>query len=176
MNCQRKQGVWVVCLVAGFFRVSVTSTLQAQTASKDEASCRTFVQRFYDWYINPYVSHGHGPAWYDVARLKPQILSSELGGLLRKEDKKQQTCGCIDHLDFDPFLNSQDPDRKYVVLGVAVANGMCHVTVKGASEVRPELMRTNAGWVFANFHYSFYSGDGKKKLFPDDDLINMLNK
>lgn len=164
-------------LTFGFFAASWIPTLHSQALSKDEASCRTFVQQFYDWYVNPHNGLGH--AWFDVAKLKPQILSPELVKLLKKEDNAQKACGCIDHLDSDPFLNSQDPDRKYVVEKVAVAGGRCNAIVKGASgagEVRPELMQTTTGWVFINFHYSFYSEDGKKKLFPDNDLIHMLKQ
>ncbi len=146
--------------------------MHSQVPNKEETSCREFVQQFYDWYLNS------DSRWYDVAKLNPKVLSAELFKLLRKEDQTQETCKCIDHLDSDPFLNSQDPDRKYVVKTVKVASGRCSTTVKGAgedaAEVRPELMRTSAGWVFVNFHYSFYSENGQRKLSPDNDLINML--
>lgn len=171
------QAFRVLCvLICGLVELSLVSALQCQAGSKDEESCRAFVQQFYDWYVNPYVSGGQGPAWYDVGRLKPQILSPELRRLLKKESDEQKACGCIDHLDSDPFVNSQDPDRRYVVKGVSVADGRCNATVDGTTEVRPELMRTVKGWVFVNFHYSYYSEDGKRKLYPDNDLIHLLER
>jgi len=132
------------------------------------------VQKFYDWYLE------RGSTWQDVAKLKPQVLSVELLRLLRKEDQSQTDCKCVDHLDADPFLNSQDPDSRYVVTKVAVVNGRCNAVVRGAgpvaAEVRPELVRTRASWIFVNFHYSFYSEDGKGKLFPDANLVSMLKR
>lgn len=177
MNRRNKHGFRLsFVLTVGFLANPWMPALRTQAPNKDESSCHAFVQQFYDWYINPYVQSGNGLAWYDVARLKPQILGPELLKLLRKEDKTQESCKCIDHLDADPFVNSQDPDQKYVVTNVVVTNGKCIAIVKGASEVRPELMRTSQGWTFLNFHYSFYSEDGKRKLYPDDDLISMLRR
>jgi len=175
--CRRTLNYWIVCVFAtGIFALSGITVLEAQTRNRDEVSCRAFVQQFYDWYVNPYVTHGQGPAWYDVGRLKPQILSPELRRLLMKESDEEKACGCIDHLDSDPFVNSQDPYRKYVVKSVSAADGQCNAIVEGATEVRPELMRTATGWVFVNFHYRYYSEDGKTKLYPDDDLIHMLKR
>jgi hypothetical protein len=173
MACRRTEGLWVAFVIAGFLAVSAAPELHSQTPNADEASCRAFVQQFYDWYLTKSI------VWYGVAKLKPQVLSPELFKLLKKEDDTQTACKCIDHLDADPFLNSQDPDPKYIVKRVAVVNGRCNAIVRGnngGSEVRPELTRTSTGWVFINFHYSFYSEDGKRKLFPDDDLVHMLKR
>ena len=141
-KCVTKESgkLWHACAFAAgiFVLVSIAVALHSQAPNKNEASCRAFVQQFYDWYL------GQGCAWYDVAKLKPQVLNSKLLKLLKKEDATQTACKCIDHLDADPFLNSQDPDPKYVVKGVTVANGRCNATVKGAgedaAEVRPELV------------------------------------
>lgn len=173
MACIRTQRSWTAIVIAVFLTIFTVPELCSQTLSKDEASCRAFVQQFYDWYL------GRSAVWYSVAKLKPQILSPELLKLLKKEDDTQTTCRCIDHLNFDPFVNSQDPDPEYIVEHVAVVNGRCNAIVKGTSgvsEVRPELTWTSTGWVFINFHYSFYSEDGKRKLFPDDDLVQMLKR
>jgi len=173
MACRRTRRPWVAVVVAVFLTIFALPEVRSQTLSKDEASCRAFVQQFYDWYLSS------SAVWYCVAKLKPQVLSPELFRLLKKEDNTQTACKCIDHLDADPFVNSQDPDSKYIVEHVAIVNGRCDATVRGnngGSEVRPELTRTSTGWVFINFHYSFYSKDGKRKLFPDDDLVRMLKR
>jgi len=173
MACKRTARPWVAFFIASFLAVSSVPELHSQTLNAGEASCRAFVQQFYDWYLTKSI------VWYSVAKLKPQVLSPELLKLLKKEDDTQTACKCIDHLDADPFLNSQDPDPKYIVKRVAVVNGRCNAIVRGnngGSEVRPELTQTSTGWIFINFHFSFYSEDGKRKLFPDDDLVHMLKR
>jgi len=174
MNCIRKRNFRSACAVSTLFLIISGAASRAQNPIKDDASCSRFVQQFYDWYLE------RGSPWYDVVKLKPQVLSVELRELLRKEDVSQTACQCIDHLDSDPFLNSQDPDRRYVVRDATVTNGKCKATVKGTgqdgAEVRPELVRTGASWVFINFHYSFYAEDKKTKLYPDWDLVSMLKR
>jgi hypothetical protein len=160
----------------GHQQAIVAQAMPARAQSKDERSCQEFVQGFYDWYINSHLSESHGVAWYDVPRLRPHSLSLELSNLLKKEDADQVKYQGIIHLDADPFLNSQDPSLKYSVESVAITNGRCLAVVKGSSEVRPELLQNSAGWAFTNFHYSFYSEDGKRKSYPDDDLIHMLKQ
>ena len=150
-----------------------SSNLQKGT-SPQEDSCRAFVQGFYDWYINPYLNSSHGIAWYEVARRKPEILSDELRKMLIAEDQAMAKTGEINVIDFDPFLNSQDPSDKYVVVRIQVEKQKCNAIVKGSSEVRPELVFDAGNWRFINFHYSFYSEDRKRKEFPDNDLVNML--
>jgi hypothetical protein len=172
---QRKQSFQLFrLLVVGLFFVSGLPSLRAQSPSKRETSCRVFVQKFYDWYLTS------DSRWYDVAKLKPKILGPELRKLLIKEDEIQTKCKCIDHLDADPFLNSQDPDRRYAVKTVNVDGDRCNATVKGvgedAAEVRPELEWTTGWWIFVNFHYSFYSEDAKRKLYPDTDLISVMKR
>ena len=155
-------------VVAGCFVVLSVPLLRSQTPPDDETSCRDFVQSFYDWYQNH--------SWQDVVKRKPPVLSTNLRRLLIKEEKEQESCGCIDHLDADPFLNSQDPEGRYVVTNVAIASGKCDARVEGSGQVRSELMKTEKGWVFVNFRYSFYSEDRHTKRLPDDDLLHMLSR
>jgi hypothetical protein len=165
-----------VSQIKGQQQSSVAHVEPERVQSKDEQSCRKFVQDFYDWYINSHLSELHGVAWFDVPRLRPRLLSPELLKLLKNENAEQIKYGSIIHLDADPFLNSQDPSQKYVVQSAVISNGQCQAVVRGSSEVRPELSQSSAGWVFTNIHYSFYSEDGTKKIFPDDDLIHMLKQ
>jgi hypothetical protein len=165
-----------VSQIKGQQQSSVALVEPERAQSKDEQSCRKFVQDFYDWYINSHLSESQGVSWFDVPLLRPRSLSPELRKLLKNEDAEQVKYGAIIHLDADPFLNSQDPSQKYEVQSVVVSNGQCQAVVRGSSEVRPELSQSGAGWAFTNFHYSFYSEDGTKEIFPDDDLIHMLKQ
>jgi hypothetical protein len=145
--------------------------------NNEEASCRAFVQEFYDWYWNQFADKGGDPrSRDDVLKRRPSLLSPELTRLIKKEEDEMSATGQIGNLDFDPFLNSQDMSGKFLVTSVQISNGVCRATVKGSSEVRPELQKSGSTWIFVNFHYSFYSEDGKTKRFPDDDLIHILKR
>jgi hypothetical protein len=149
--------------------------------NEEESSCRGFVQKFYDWYWNqfadkPGAQNLDSHSIEDALKLRPSVLSPELMRSIKKEEDEMRASGQIGNLDFDPFLNSQDMSGKFLVTSVHVSNGICRTTVKGSSEVRPELKKSGSTWIFVNFHYSFYSEDGKKKRFPDNDLMHILNR
>jgi Protein of unknown function (DUF3828) len=146
----------------------------AQVETDQERSCRVFVQGFYDWYINGHLKNDKGPPWHDVPKKKPQMLSEQLLRLLNREWAEEKRTHNIGAIDFDPFLNSQDPIETYVVQQVSVVDEKCDALVKGTSEVRPELKSRGSSWVFVNFHYSFFNEDGKTRFAPDDDLVRML--
>jgi len=142
------------------------------------------VQKFYDWYWNQFADKAndlnfdlHKLHWYDDAlRLKPPVLSPELIRLIKKdEDESKAAGGDIVNLDFDPFLNSQDAQGKYVVGRVVIARDRCRATL-AAGHMDAELQKSGSIWLFVNFHYSYYSEDGKKKEFPNDDLLHILSR
>jgi hypothetical protein len=64
-------------------------------------------------------------------------------------------------LDFDPFLNTQDPDDHYVVRTTTRRGKRYFVDVysvrSGKRSEKPdviaELTRVRGSWVFVNFHY-----------------------
>jgi hypothetical protein len=64
-------------------------------------------------------------------------------------------------LDFDPFLNSQDPSERFVVESVVMKGAGCWVKVRGISKrqaqetVVPEVACTNGRCQFVNFHYEY---------------------
>jgi hypothetical protein len=81
-------------------------------------------------------------------------------------------------LDFDPFLNTQDPCNRYEV-GKAIAKGnsywvevygICSGKRSAKPDVWPEVVRVNGHWRFANFHYEHQAGE-----YPDSaDLLGIL--
>lgn len=157
-------------------------TSRMPSANDDVRSCRVFTQKFYDWYWNRFADKAndlnfdeHKLHWYDDAvKLKPAVLSPELIGLIKKDQAAQKATGGIVNLDFDPFLNSQDPQGKYLVSKVIVTQNHCMATFDRHSVVA-ELKKSGSSWLFINFHYAYYSEDGKKKEFPDNDLIHILS-
>jgi hypothetical protein len=158
----------------------MTQAAQSQAAlpdAGDEQSCRAFVQGFYDWYWNQASGNSDTkPHGYDEAlALKPAALSPELIRLIKRDDARARAAGGIANLDFDPYLNSQDPSGKYELVQVTMNGGLCRAKLS-QRDVIAEAKRNGPGWLFSNFYYRFYSEDGRKKVAPDDDLVRILNQ
>jgi hypothetical protein len=153
--------------------------LHAQAPSAAHQSCHDFVQKFYDGYWNQYLPKMKGanfslPGTEKVLAMKPPVLSQQLIDLIRKDFKESRESGEVGNLDFDPFLNSQDPRGTYLVGTVEVAGGVCHAAIPRAHIVA-DLKPAGSSWIFVNFHYSYYKAGGKTKDVPDSDLLQILN-
>jgi hypothetical protein len=167
----------ILLVVLAFAAASARSN--AQPAGAGEPSCRSFVQKFYDGYWNQYLPKMKDPSFSlpgtdAVLRARPPVLSQELIDLIVKDEKRSKSTGDVGNLDFDPFLNSQDPDGKYLVTKVEVANATCRARISRA-QVVAELKPSGASWIFVNFHYSYYTPAGKKDA-PDADLLQILKQ
>lgn len=161
-----------------FFLLATSYSLaQGTIPQSNQKSCRDFVQGFYDWYVPVALKHGRvRPA--DLAlKYKGSAFSPELARALREDSEAQaKTKGELVGLDFDPFLNSQDPSERYVVGNVIPKGERYWVEVysitlgkKSAKpEVAPELTLKDGQWVFVNFHY------GKSESSEDDNLMSTL--
>ena len=154
-------------------RPASTQTLRGQEMQQ---SCRKFVQDFYDWYLTKTLA-GKLPSPSSALAIdrKPEAFSAELFRYL-KEDRNAQdkTPGEIVGLDFDPFLNSQDPSPRFEVVGITRKGATYWVDVYGTQSgkrqehVTPELAQQNGHWVFVNFHY------GKTEWTDDANLLSIL--
>lgn len=75
-----------------------------------------FVRAFYQWYVPKAASDHLQPAWYAVLGQSRFPISDTLLAEIRTDSAVQATdSGAIGGLDFDPFLNSQDPCDRYEV-------------------------------------------------------------
>ncbi|HSY81306.1 MAG TPA: hypothetical protein VK807_06075 [Gemmatimonadaceae bacterium] len=138
---------------------------------------QTFVQSFYDWYTRK------GSNMDSVVAHRSSVLSPPLLAVLRKDRVEQaKNPGEITGLDFDPFVNSQDPCEHYVA-GTPVASGqhyrvpvfgVCEGKKSTTPDVIVELEPKGDGWSFVNFWYpeiktdlltvlAQYAADRKKK-------------
>jgi hypothetical protein len=100
----------------------------------------------------------------DIAiRIKPALFSARLLAALREDSAAAaKSPGYIVGIDFDPFLNSQDPEEHYKVGKIDRRDGSCWVEIYGirngiqppAPDVTAEIARSNNTWKFVNFHYS----------------------
>ena len=149
--------------------------LGSSIAWADEAGQRRaadFVQKFYAWYV-PIALKPLKEASSNVAIAKRGSLFDPplLKALKEDAEAARNSPGDIVGLDFDPFLNAQDPSRKYVAGEVSESGGLYLVNVyavsKGKRETKPsvvaEVKPANGSFVFANFGYG-----------TDGDLVGIL--
>lgn len=136
-------------------------TAQAQVPQADHASARTFVEGFYRWYVPQALGNSTTAAWVLALARRPSAFGPGLARLLRAESAAQARCAELVGIDFDPFLDTQDPANVYVVGEIssqghhywapifAVQNGKR----SDNPDVRAELSEDNGRWLFVNFHY-----------------------
>jgi hypothetical protein len=154
-------------------------TVSCQTSSEQETqkSCREFVQAFYDWYLSKEAASGNPsmPSVDAVLKRNRNILSPELYQRLNTDLDAEARCrGEICGLDFDPFLNSQDPSAQFKAASVKHKGSSYWVDVYGIESgqrrehIVPELVQQDGRWIFVNFHY------GKNKWTDDSNLLRIL--
>ena len=155
--------------------LSLTTIALAQTTSSEklETSARHFVQSFYDWYAPVAVSENKEPAWKIAIAKRNSFFDPHLRQALELDLAAQaKSPGQIVGLDFDPFLNSQDPDKKYKAAKVSAHGGRVLVDVYAVQRntadkpaVIAEIEERSGSWVFVNF------------LYPDNgDLLAVLSR
>jgi hypothetical protein len=150
---------------------------QAKSAQKVSTSLPDFVRSFYDWYVPKALAENAVPASERAIKYRSSSFSPELIRALREDSEAQAKAqGTIVGLDFDPFLNSQDPAERYRIGPITKRGSHYWVDVYGVwpgkkrekPDVVPELMHKNGHWIFVNFHYEM-------KEYPDDgDLLTIL--
>ena len=159
----------------------LTSSGQAQKASGQDVpeSPSDFVRKFYAWYVPRTLSDNSIPAFEFTLKNKKAIFTPILFRALKDDfDAAAKVSDEIVGLDFDPFLNTQDPCERYEV-GKTIRKGDSYwVEVYGTCsgkksekpDVWPEVVRVNGHWLFANFHYEHQAGE-----YPDSsDLLGIL--
>lgn len=143
-------------------------------AMRDDAAAARFAQDFYDWY-GAYSRRATGAAWDSVEVRKPGVLDDALVAALRADaEGRAGREGSVAGLDFDPFLNAQDPCERYEARGVERAGetyrvamyGTCPDAAGALPDVVVELVRSGAAWRIVNFRYPDAEGDG--------DLLGVL--
>jgi hypothetical protein len=148
------------------------SAVLADTLSPQQAAASKFVQKFYDWYMPIVLKPSKGDS-SDVAIAKRSNLFDPplLRALKVDSEAQRKSPGDIVGLDFDPFLNAQDPDDKYVVGDVSESGGLYLVSVygvrKGKHAAKPDVVAevkpAKDTFVFTNFRYG-----------ADGDLVAIL--
>src|SRR5215813_2475213 len=141
----------------------VSAWLRPAGAASPEADAKAFVQKFYDTYMPVVQAEKDAPASnYVVEKMSAVLDPVLLAGL--KEDMAAAAAapeGEEVGLDFDPFLDSQDPADRYEVKSVSkkgttyLADVYCKTEGKWSDKpcVVPELEQDNGKWRFVNFDY-----------------------
>jgi hypothetical protein len=149
----------VLCLCALFVAQSFGGSQPRRHETSEEKSARTFVQGFYDWYTSKALANQKGPLWDVVLKARrssftPSLLKALHEDAVAASKSKDEIVG----LDFDPFLNSQDPDSRYFA-GKVTHQGMnWTVSVSSGSRTKKpsviaKLEKHNRSWRFTNFAY-----------------------
>lgn len=159
----------------------LTGSGQAQKGDGQGApeSPSDFVRHFYAWYVPRTLSQHSVPAYEFTLRTKKGLFTPSLFSALKEDlDAAAKVSDEIVGLDFDPFLNTQDPCKRYEV-GKTIQRGdaywvevygICSGKKSEKPDVWPEVVRVDGHWLFGNFHYEHQAGE-----YPDSaDLLGIL--
>lgn len=150
---------YTTCLLIAAFSYA----LHAQTTGKQEPvkAVRAFAEQFYGWYVPIAQRENRVPASDIALQKKGSMFASELARALQEDSKAQAKAQEIVGIDFDPFLNSQDPCERYEV-GQVLPKGknymveirsVCNGVRSKKADVIAEVAQSNDKWIFVNFHY-----------------------
>lgn len=149
------------------------------TTSGERESLHAFVQGFYDWYVPKALSDSSVPPSEIALKERSSVFGPQLAAALREDYAAQAKApGEIVGLDFDPFLNTQDPCERYEV-GTGTQKGdtylvdvyaICSGKKSSVADVVAELLPKGNRWEFINFRYP-----NQAKQYPNSaDLLSIL--
>jgi hypothetical protein len=137
------------------------AALQAQEA-KPEDPVRKFARDFYRWYVPIAFKGNKVPAFGIAIKQRPSSFSPQLLKALRDDAEAQaKAIGEMVGLDFDPFLNSQDPSNHYVIGQIKLKNDGSWVDIHTSksekthakSSVIAVVNQSGGHWFFTNFRF-----------------------
>ena len=160
--------------------LALSTGLRGQTtASGERESLYAFVQGFYAWYVPKALSDSSVPASEIALKERSSVFGPQLAAALKEDYAAQAKApGEIVGLDFDPFLNTQDPCEHYEVGSITQKGDTYLVNVyaicsgkKGSvPDVVPEMLHKNSQWEFINFRYP-----NQAQQYPNSaDLLSIL--
>lgn len=134
------------------------------------ASARAFASTFYDWYFSNVAAKSL--PWSTALEQAPQSFKPTLLKSLADDAAAQAAADEIVGVDFDPFLNAQDPADSYSIGSATEQNGQCIIQVLGkigshapTVNLTAVVTGTPGHWQFENFRYG-----------SAGDLVTILNR
>jgi hypothetical protein len=128
--------------------------------SADRESVRRMVDGFYKWYV-PLMQRERAEPASDVAlREKAALFSPKLLKALKEDSEAaRHSPDEIVGIDWDPFLDTQDPERKYVLGEIQATGDRFLVKVHGVRDGRKlkdptviaVVVKESGRWVFEDF-------------------------
>jgi hypothetical protein len=148
---------WLVLLM-----LPCSLAAQAEGSKAVPKSPREFVQEFYKWYVPKALNSKVTRAWDAALKYKSAAFSHELAQLLREDSAAQAKCEELIGIDFDPFLNTQDPANGYEVGEIKQNDKHYRADIYSVesgkrnekSRVSADIVENGGHWVFVNFFYS----------------------
>jgi hypothetical protein len=154
-------GLSLILAPASAFAVGANA---APPEDPSEASARTFVQGFYDWYVGKVLvasKKGSGYGFIDAVRQRPAAFSPELKRLLEEDVAAASKCkDDVVGLDWDPFLETQELPGSYAVgkvektaQGFRVSVDVRDAKARGAHNpvAQADVAFVGGHWQFADF-------------------------
>jgi hypothetical protein len=128
----------------------------------DSSAVRRFVQEFYDWYMPLARKGDRSPTYWSVLTASPRFLRPEIASALR-EDSAARFARPMqrEYLNYDPFLDSQDPCDGYEITRLWRSGASYNVTVRqrcsppGYQKQQPTVVvtREDGVWRISNVVY-----------------------
>jgi hypothetical protein len=134
-------------------------SLEAQaTITQKVMSPREFVEGFYKWYVPRIQSN---VSWDFALKYRSSAFSPQLLQLLKEDRATQAACEDIVGLDFDPILNTQDPDERYDVGKITHTGQNYQAEIYGVRSGKRfdtpsflvEFTENNGHWFIVDFYY-----------------------
>jgi len=135
----------------------------------DRAMVRKMVDGFYQWYVPLMLKENPVPASNIAIKKKAALFSPKLIKALNEDyEAARQSPGEIVGIDWDPFLDTQDPENRYELGEMSEKNNRFYIKVHGVRDGKKQkeptvsavVVKENGKWVFEDF----LSPDGESLL------------
>lgn len=130
------------------------------TTNIQSESARHYVSEFYAWYTPIAYNDSTSPPWSAILTQSKFRFAPQLTKLLSRDISAKRHCKELVGLDFDPFLNTQDPEPSYVVGNVGQTGKLFRAEIyAGEFKMRSQpsviavLKREDGSWIFVDFDY-----------------------
>jgi hypothetical protein len=137
----------------------MASNVGAASSMKSPDSEKAFVRSFYEWYLRTAIPNTAKLAWDTALHDKKSAFAPSLAKALSEDVRAKSACEELSGIDFDPFLDTQDPAARYEVGDVTKRGDRYYIVVHPVEngpinpDVTVEIAPVGNGYVFVDFIY-----------------------